>query len=485
MRKNFNKFLVFISILFSILIFNHFANACSCVPSQTVDKAFAETPNVVVLKFDSMNQNDGQAVNYYLSVRKVFKGELKVGETLNFTVSSNCSWLFDEDEIGTEFLFYLQERPAENKKWVGSICSRSGRVKSKTNDLSYLENIKKLSDKTRLSGKLNKFIEKPDEFDSISFEPLAKRKIKISGNGKNINLVTDENGFYEIYDLPVGKYRITPEKVDGFVSSTEKTDFVEVEIKAKSHTEQDFLYHINNEISGKIVEPNGKPIKEICLDLILKNTEKRLGFRHQTCTDDKGLFEFTTIPAGTYLIVINNNEKDEYELVANNYFSPIKTFYYPNVKKKEDASEITVGANYFLKNLVIVPPEMPEMVTLSGRLIYSDGKPAADEIIQFFKEDDISKMQKEIVISDFEVKTDENGRFTIKTLKGEKGVLRGILYWLVGRYKSCAETENFIKKEGNSIQQLKTSEFGINGTEDLTNIELKFPFPKCEEADEK
>ncbi len=485
MRKLFQKILIFNSILFSILIFNHFANACSCYPLETVDKAFAKTTNVVVLKLESIKQNDGEKINYYFSVKKIFKGELKADEMLNFTVDSNCSWLFNADEIGTEFLFYLQKRPAENEKWIGSVCSRSGRVKSKTNDLSYLENVNKLSDKTRLSGQLNKFIETPGQLESISLIPLAKLKLKVVGNGKNIDLITDENGVYEIYDLPAGKYKITPEKIDGFVFSTEKTNFVEVEIKAKSHTEQDFIYAINNEISGKIVEPNGSPIKEICLDLISKNIGKTLGFRHQTCSDDKGKFEFTSIPVGTYLIVINNNEKNEFDPVLNNFFSPIKTFYYSNAKKKEAATEISVGANYFLKNLILIPPEMPEMITLNGRLIYSDGQPAADEIIQFFKEDDISKTFEELVISDFEAKTDENGRFTIKVLKGEKGFLRGIVYWLVGQYKNCAETENFIKKEGKSIQQLKTSNSDINGTEDLNNIELKFPFPRCEEADKK
>jgi hypothetical protein len=51
------------------------------MPTETVDKEFAKTPNVAVLKLQSVSQNNGEAANYFLSVEKVFKGELKVNET--------------------------------------------------------------------------------------------------------------------------------------------------------------------------------------------------------------------------------------------------------------------------------------------------------------------------------------------------------------------------------------------------------------------
>jgi len=478
MRNFFQKFLIVSSILLSILIFSDFANACSCFAIETVDKEFAKTPNVVVLKLQSVKQNEGEVANYLLSVQKVFKGELKTNEILTFTAGSNCTWFFSEDEIGTEFLFYLGERPADNEKWIGSRCSRSGWINSKTADLSYLENEQKLRGKTRLSGRIDKMVEMLGEFNSLSFSPLANRKIRITGKAKTVNLVTDENGVYEIYDLPVGKYRITPEKIDGFVFSDENTKYTEVEIKAKTHTEQNFIYQINNGISGRIIDPNGKPLEDVCVDLFFLKTEKTLGISHQSCTDEKGLFEIKAIPTGTYKIVIN--KEDEFDLRRTDRF--FNMFFYPNAKTEAEAAQISIGANFFLKNLILVPPEMAETITVTGRLIFSDGKPAVDETVQFLNAEEILKSSDEIVISDFEARTDKTGRFILKLLKGNAGALSGIFYTTLGKYKNCPELDEILKQKNDKIQQIETAKLEITATENLSGIELKFPFPTCKEA---
>lgn len=478
MRKLFQKILIVCWILLSISVFTEIAKACSCYPIETVEKELAKTPNVLILKLQSVKQNAGEATNFFLSIEKVFKGNLKIGDVLIFKVESNCSWMFSEDEIGNKFLFYLGERPAKDEKWVGSICSRSGRVNSKTNDLSFLENQEKLRGKTRLSGKLDKFIQNLDELQTVSFEPLANRQIRITGNGKNIKLVTDENGFYEIYDLPLGKYKITPEKIDGFIFSSDNLDYAEVEIKARSHTEENFLYSINNEISGKVVDRKGKPIEDVCVNLVSQKTGKAL-ILHESRTDKEGKFEITSIPPGTYKIVIN---QDSEEMSLNSPNPKFMTFYYPNVQTEKEAAEITVEANYFLRNLKLVPPTMLETILLTGRLLYSDGKPATDERIQFVTAEEISESSRNIVVSDFEVKTDKAGKFSLEVLKGKSGVLRGIFYSFLGDDEICPEIKELLKPKGNGIQGLETNRFEIAATENVTEIELKFPFSSCKKA---
>lgn len=481
MRELFQKFLIVSGILLSVFIFSETAKSCSCYLPGTVDKEFAKTPNVVILKLQSIKQNDDEATKYFLSVERVFKGELKVSEVIYFKIENMCSWSFSEDEIGTEFLFYLGERPSEGKNWEDPKCSRSGRIKSKTNDISYLENEEKLRGKTRLSGQFEKITQADDEWLNTLFVPLANRKINITGNGKNINLVTDENGFYEIYDMPVGKYRITPEKVDDFVFSREKINYEEVEIKAKSHTEKDFIYEINNEISGKVIDRKGKPLKDICIELFSEKTKQvnRVLPFLESCTDEEGNFEFCAIPPGTYKIIINRNDEETF---LNPFNPKFKTFYYPNVKTEEEATEITVGANYFLTKLKLIPPEMLETVILIGRLLYSDGKPAADENIQFVTAEEISESPLNIVVSDFEVKTDKDGKFSLVVLKGKSGVLRGIFYSFIGDDEICPEIEELLKLKGGGIQGLETNRLEITANKNLSGIELKFPFPSCKRA---
>lgn len=475
MRNFFQPFLIAAGLILSILIFHGAADACSCRPPGAVDKKFAKSPNVAVLKLQSVEQPDGEAANFFLSVEKIFKGDLKIGETLAFKFSSDCSLSFSEDEIGTEFLIYQGARPAEGTAWLTGRCSGSGAVKDKTADLSYLENEKKLRGKTRLSGRLGKWLETDDGPEGTSLVPLVKRKVRISGKGKNIELVTDENGVYETYDLPAGKYKITPEKLDGFSASSENVKYKEVEIKAKSHTEQDFYFHIDNEISGKVVDQNGKPLENACVDLVSLKTEEALGESEQSCTGADGKFEFGSIPVGTYRIVVNLEGKITLE-------QPFDTFYYPNVKNKEQAAAISVEANYFLKNLVLVPPEMAETVTLSGTLFFADARPAADMTIQFLKADEVAASVDQVYVSDFEVKTDKNGIFSLRIPKGQAGVLRGETASSIGEYVNCPAVDEILKAKGDKIQQLKTADLNIDATENLNGIELKFPFPSCKKA---
>lgn len=475
MRNLFQKLLIFGSILLSISLAIQTANACSCANNRTVDQEFAKTPNVAVFKLQAIKQIEGEAANYFFSVEKVFKGELKVGETITFEPGMACSWYFSEENVGTEDLFYLDKRPSGGEFWTVGFCTRSGSVKNRIADLLYLEKEKKLRGKTRLSGTLDKIIETPvGKYGDSSFFPLTNRKIRITGNGKNIELVTDENGVYEIYDLPVGKYKIKPEKVNGFVFQSDRNDFEEIEIKAKSHTEENFYFNIDNAVSGKVIDLSGSPLKNVCVDLVPTKSEKAQGYSKASCTNKKGEFEITEIPIGTYRIIVNKED-------IISLREPFRTFYYPNVKTAEEAAEIAVDANYFLRNLTLVPPEIIETITLSGTLVYSDGKPAPDETVQFLKGAEITDSSL-FISSNFKVKTDKNGRFTIKTVKGQAGVLRGTTYSFIGEFLNCPALDEILEQKGDKVSRIDTNDVEIDATVNLLEIELKFPFPSCKKA---
>lgn len=475
MQKLLPKFLIIGGVLLANFLFSSPVYACSCYTRETVDKELAKRSNVAILKLQSIKQNDNEPRNFFFSVEKVFKGELKLNEVLTFRLTSGCSMYFSEEQVDSEFLFYLGNRPAKDEFWSASTCSRSGPVKNTTNDLRYLENEKKLRGKTRLSGSIAKWVE---TLNDSSFIPLADRKIRIVGKSKTAEVTTDETGAYEIYDLPPGKYKIYPGKLDGFSFQKEKSDFEEIEIKAKSQTEQNFFYSMDNTISGKVVDREGNPLKEICVDLYSLKMEKVLGFSHKSCTDEDGEFEISAIPVGTYKIVVNG--EDIFNRFSRSPF--FETFYYPNVETLEKAAEFLVGENFFLKNLILVPPEVKETITLTGRVIYADGKPAADKTVQFVSSEKISEIDNGIVISDFEVKTNRNGQFTIKTLKGQAGILRASFFTYREENKNCPEIEETLKRKSVTIHQLETSRLEITGTENLTGIELKFSFPYCKEA---
>ncbi len=479
------KLLIFGTVLLAIFCFNSAANACSCSGSPPVDIEYGRATNVAVLKVQSLETYpagekglDGSPIKYAkLTVEKVFKGKFKVGQELTFSqgICCICSWVFDEQDVGKSFLFYLSGDDKEDKVWSASICSRSRSVKNAAADLLYLEKLTKVRDKTRLSGTLNKMLESPENEDRYSFFQIPNHKIHVVGKNKTVELSTDENGGYEIYDLPPGKYKIYPDKLDGFTFPNSGKPFREVEIKAKSHTEVDFYFEIDNAVSGKVVDANGKPLENVCLDLILSKNETSKNYSKSSCTGKNGEFEIRAIPDGSYFLAINNDGEIR-------IYEPFGTFYYPNVKRKEEALEITVRPNYFLRDLTITPPEMLETITLSGVLFYKDGTPVKNETVEFISEKEIFRTFDGKPGKDETDYTDENGRFSFKIWKGQSGVLRSSVFSFIGKYKNCPEIDELVKQKGESVQEIGTPDFVIDGTKDLMEIKLIFPFPKCEEA---
>ena len=174
------------------------------------------------------------------------------------------------------------------------------------------------------------------------FYSLANHKIRITGKGKNIELITDENGAYEIYDLPAGTYKIIPEKVDGFnIGRTGNPSFVEVKIKAKSHTEQIFFFEIDNAVSGKILDEKGMPMENVCLDLVpVKNAKAKNYSKSNPAQTKTDCLKSARFPKALY----SRHKKDG---EPNDFYEPFGTFYYPNVKTIEEATE-SFGSRRFL-----------------------------------------------------------------------------------------------------------------------------------------
>ncbi len=454
--------------------------------SPTVDIAYQQTPNVAVLKVKALESGgSGNEENLYLSkmtVEKVFKGNLKVGQEIDFkNTNSGCDYTFSKDSIGLDMLIYSDTKTAKTKFWTYPACSRSGFTKNLSADLKYIENIDKVRGKTRLSGTISQNIESAVDGVNSQYNKLANRNVRIVGTGKNIQLQTDEHGVYEIYDLPIGKYKVSIEpivgyKTTGFDYPTEET--TTVQIKLRQHIEQDFTYFIDNSISGKITDSNGNFLKDVCLDLSPNNGKERKYFFNFDCTDEKGGFKLSAIPSGKYLIVVNYHN-----IITTS--EPFGTFYYPSSTKREDAKEITIGAGDHIKDIVITAPTTADTIIISGNVKFENGigkrKDDYEYVSVEFKPDNNDKKTTGID-GESRAVVDANGNFTLRILKRQRGKLYGEMLTFLGDHINCPKLDRILKKQGERSISVNTNLIITDGNKDLSGIVFKFPFPNCKKA---
>lgn len=495
-HKNGLKLGFILLLLFVVGLKN--AEACSCGPTPNVLDAFEESKNVVVLKAVSVEKVDPQkdGAGYFVDgvkstkmvVEKVYKGKLKVGDELTFSQGggANCIWTFNEQSIDKEYLFYLDEGSRETR-WTGFGCGRSTGIENAADDLLYLDNLNDVRGKSRISGRI--------EFENYSesgTEPNVEGiKISVVGNGKTFKLKTDKNGVYEIYNLPAGVYYIIPDipkgwKVNDFYlgyvpdyigkqdddDSGKKLTKFPVRLKDKRHAKLDLNLEIDNSLRGKIYDPGGKVMKGVCVRLYPPTGIDKAFMYKADCTEADGAFSIREVPPGSYILVAN----DTGEITSS---EPFPALYYPGVFEREKAAVVNIGLGDSREDLNFQVPKMEEIVTVEGVLLFSDGKPVANEDVEFYSEAD--KSENSI---DSRAKSDSQGRFTVRILKGMKGRLFGSTYTYLGEYENCPKLEELIKATGKTNLTAKTPPIEVSGEENVYNVELKFPFPFCKKSDD-
>jgi hypothetical protein len=212
---------ILLMIITVVLLVPDAAVACGCNPFETtVLDAYKRSHMVVIARVLSVDKVVDAKVPFgsdisgaTLIAEKVYKGDVKVNDQLKFAQGDGvlCSWSFDEKAVGERYLLYLFRPEKPSNPWYISTCNRSKDAEYAKEDLLYLDNLEKHRGQTRISGVVN----------SEGGLKIDGRKIRIIGRNKTYVTTTDDDGVYEIYGLPSGRYIIEPElpfgwKVDEF-----------------------------------------------------------------------------------------------------------------------------------------------------------------------------------------------------------------------------------------------------------------------------
>jgi hypothetical protein len=348
----------------ALLLFPNLVVACARAPKPTVLQAYDESDVVVIARAISVEKLSDQSEkpmigtlvsSTAMQVEKVFKGNLRAGDKIVFGQGNGirCTWVFYEDDIGKEYLFYLNSPPKGEKLWFEYGLGRSHLLEHAADDLLYLKKMDKVRGRTRISGTLDE--------DGLTGLSLEGQPIRIIGKNRTYVAKTDTNGVYELYDLPPGRYVLEPKlkfgwKVDEFFLTRPSTRLelmhrrrrsnrVTFTLRPRSHFGVDLRLELNNHVSGTIYDSNSKPMPWVCVSLVPFNDENLLACN--SLTDELGRFQINSVEAGTYIIILNYESKITTRM-------PFPKLYYPGVTEREKAKTITLKHGESVTNLKVV-----------------------------------------------------------------------------------------------------------------------------------
>lgn len=171
----------------------------------TVCEAYSKADYVVTGKINVLEGSSDSNQKVKIQVQETYKG-IKKKEIIFTEYYSNCFWDFTEDE-GNSILIYLKYNKKE--KNYDFLLGAGGNIKKQNDDLYWLNKLPESLKRTRISGTIEHYEGSGYDFKFIDF--LMGTKVKIVGDSKTYDVLTDQNGVYEIWDVPTGKYKIVPE----------------------------------------------------------------------------------------------------------------------------------------------------------------------------------------------------------------------------------------------------------------------------------
>jgi hypothetical protein len=498
LKRNFT-FLFLLAAL--LLVGSKAADACQKEAfAETTLEKYEKSKFVVIARGVSVEKvKEGEKVYSLFGVKaikmvveKSFKGNLTNGEEIVLVEGNGNDDVdsFRESDVGRKYLLFLCSRKQNPNvfqvlrgmnDWLADENAAELRYheNSAAEDLLYLEKLNELRGRTRIYGKIGTNQDSYSQMGKSAVKIFKNVKIRINGNGKTYETITNEDGVFEIYDLPSGKYSILPEIPKGWQISEGssygtsggdndlETDS-QVELKLGRHAFYSYDLDANNTISGKVIDPTGNPMSGVCLEFLPIAGKSSDSFLTNDCTDKEGIFKFEQILGGDYLIVVNKDN-----IISSR--EPFPTVFYPNIFEREKAGIITVVEGENQSGITIMIPEVRETITVSGTLLSADGVPVVYARINF----SAVETDKNIDGSAFAL-TDTEGRFSIKILKGLEGTLSGSVTVDQNQFKACPQIIKLINESGDvGWRDKKSNAVKIKTDKNFDNVELKLSFPSC------
>ena len=162
--------------------------------------------------------------------------------------------------------------------------------------------------------------------------PLPNTIVRVNNSQQTFQTQSDEQGSFQFYGLPSGKYSFAPDLPAGTQLSwyiNSDNPLVPFDVQGGTCQARDVAVFASGAIQGRVLDPSGGllpgafvyilPVEQATATLPQK---QELYWDYQ---NKKGFFKFVHLPPGDYLLVVNPNDERDPAF-------PYQRSFYPGVR---------------------------------------------------------------------------------------------------------------------------------------------------------
>lgn len=389
------------------------ADACSCVagfpPCQRLWLGGDDYPSIVfeatveAVETDLAPAIDPSGQRYpvrKVRVRDIVKhlGDPQLVVTTAMTAEA-CGYEF---QIGRRYLIHADLDPIDGSLST-TRCSMTGPIEQAAELLGYLRTLSKPSPGGRVSGTV-RLSARPAMFGAPDDPPSALAGARVTINGPVARSVTtDDHGEFVLDEVPPGPYELTVATADRRELATPAPQaFVLPNPYACYTTVVDVA--INGVVEGSVVDPGGNGVSGAVLNLRPAEhpDQHQVGYS-LAISDELGRYVFDGLPAGRYIVGVNLSTGPQPS-------SPFAVTYAADGSGRPEVIDLPVGGLHQLRPIVV---SKLERVTMSGRVVWPDGRGAAGyDVIAS------PAGEKSYSLAAGSARTDAAGRFALQVFEG-------------------------------------------------------------------
>ncbi|HVX66487.1 MAG TPA: carboxypeptidase-like regulatory domain-containing protein [Bryobacteraceae bacterium] len=227
--------------------------------------------------------------------------------------------------------------------------------------------------------------------------------ITLDSEKNSLQAITGSDGRFLFPKVPAGAYRVKAEKRGYALVSAPAQP---VAVAAGGCVEIQLVAEPDRRIYGRLYQADGKPGSGIRVVLLAVNLLGAVDSPNMfAISDAKGRYELKHVPPGVYYLGVNLDRPETPTV-------PFARVFYPGTRDKEMARTIEIGEHESVVEADLPLPPAETEVTMSGVVLYPDGKPAKGATLH------LEDPRFLWMINTVQAITDAFGRFTIRYYDG-------------------------------------------------------------------